>query len=422
MSAARTRSTRFIPSSTTFTRRARLDQLFDDSLQQYARGRLSVSTAASGEIQDVDPLVNEALLEIEAEVEGSYSKPLTPEVLGAADVIVTMARSVGEISIPWAHAAPGLAGRRPRRRRPRGSAPNPGRHRPPRARADRRAGPSRPRLLAARVGRRLPKWEAPRRRASGRVRQASNATTSAIAATTLPKISKVDCRRDVRDDDAGEHGGHRQRGVGGDVERGQDRGAVLGRNRHDERAQAAEEGGAEAGAADDRAGEVRRARAGRGGERRSCIIPAARAIEPALAAIQGAVRAGQELGDRRRCGERDDADAGHDRVGRVEQVRRRAAGRARRRGRRSTRRRARRARRGRRAGGRRPGRWGARPSAGSRERSATGSGIKYAPAKAIATGRAGRGRAAAAAPSRSGRATTRRGSRARCRRPRRWRW
>ena len=44
--------------------------------------------------------MNEALLEIEADVEGSYAKPLTPEVLGAADVIVTIARSVGEISIP----------------------------------------------------------------------------------------------------------------------------------------------------------------------------------------------------------------------------------------------------------------------------------------------------------------------------------
>ena len=69
----------------------------------YAGGAVNVSSAASGDLEDLDPVVNEVLAEIGADVSGSYSKPLTQEVLDAADVVVTMARSVGEISIP-AHA------------------------------------------------------------------------------------------------------------------------------------------------------------------------------------------------------------------------------------------------------------------------------------------------------------------------------
>ena len=68
--------------------------------RMYAGPRLSVSTAATGEVQGVDPVVNEALLEVGADAADSYSKPLTREMLDAADVIVTMARSVGEIAIP----------------------------------------------------------------------------------------------------------------------------------------------------------------------------------------------------------------------------------------------------------------------------------------------------------------------------------
>ncbi len=66
----------------------------------HAGPRLSVSTAATGDVQDVDPVVNEVLAEVGADVADSYSKPLTQEMLDAADVVVTMARSVGDISIP----------------------------------------------------------------------------------------------------------------------------------------------------------------------------------------------------------------------------------------------------------------------------------------------------------------------------------
>ena len=68
--------------------------------RMYAGDLLNVSTAASGQVQEVDAVVTEALLEVGADTEGSYAKPLTPEVIDAADVVVTMARSVGEIPIP----------------------------------------------------------------------------------------------------------------------------------------------------------------------------------------------------------------------------------------------------------------------------------------------------------------------------------
>jgi protein-tyrosine-phosphatase len=38
--------------------------------------------------------------EVGIELEGSFSKPLTPEVLAAADVVVTMSKSTGAVAIP----------------------------------------------------------------------------------------------------------------------------------------------------------------------------------------------------------------------------------------------------------------------------------------------------------------------------------
>src|SRR5262249_52423509 len=60
-------------------------------------------------------------------------------------------------------------------------------------------------------------------------------------------------QRDVCDDDAGEDGRQREGGVRGDIEGRHDCRAVLMRDRRRQRAKAAEEGGAEAGATEDRA-------------------------------------------------------------------------------------------------------------------------------------------------------------------------
>ena len=83
---------------------------------------------------------------------------------------------------------------------------------------------------------------------------------------TEPKISKVDCRPERAHDRAGEDRRDRDRGVGDDVERRHDRRAVLRRDHHGQRAQRAEEGDAEAAAADHRARPEQGGGVRRGGE------------------------------------------------------------------------------------------------------------------------------------------------------------
>jgi protein-tyrosine-phosphatase len=70
-------------------------------MRELCAGRVNVQSAASGrEISEVDPNVRVAMAEIGIDLETAYSKPLTDEVLQAADVIVTMGRSVGMVEIP----------------------------------------------------------------------------------------------------------------------------------------------------------------------------------------------------------------------------------------------------------------------------------------------------------------------------------
>jgi arsenate reductase (thioredoxin) len=62
--------------------------------------RVSVHTAGSNVEGDVDPVVREAMAEIGIDIAEEFSRPLAPEVLAAADIVVTMGRSVGEVEIP----------------------------------------------------------------------------------------------------------------------------------------------------------------------------------------------------------------------------------------------------------------------------------------------------------------------------------
>jgi len=68
--------------------------------RSFAHESLSAHTAGSGEFGELEPNLVTAMHEIGIDVEGAFSRPLTPEVLDAADVIVTMGRSVGAVSIP----------------------------------------------------------------------------------------------------------------------------------------------------------------------------------------------------------------------------------------------------------------------------------------------------------------------------------
>jgi len=62
--------------------------------------RVNVSSAATGAFEEIDPVVRAAMEEIGVPFGDAYSKPLTQELLDAADVVVTMGRSVGSVTIP----------------------------------------------------------------------------------------------------------------------------------------------------------------------------------------------------------------------------------------------------------------------------------------------------------------------------------
>ena len=70
-------------------------------MRAIAGGRLSVHSAGTeGRAAPVDPGVTEVMHEIGIDLSEEHSKPLTPEVLSAADVVVTMGRSTGVVDIP----------------------------------------------------------------------------------------------------------------------------------------------------------------------------------------------------------------------------------------------------------------------------------------------------------------------------------
>jgi len=70
-------------------------------MRALAEGRISVHSAGTGGGRaPVDPGVSTAMGEIGIDLDDAYSKPLTPEVLAAADVVITMGRSTGDVTIP----------------------------------------------------------------------------------------------------------------------------------------------------------------------------------------------------------------------------------------------------------------------------------------------------------------------------------
>ena len=98
------------------------------------------------------------------------------------------------------------------------------------------------------------------------MRHASAATASASSGHDRAEELEGRLQAERLHERAGQDRGQRDRGVGDDVEGRHDLGAVLGRDRGAERAQAAEEGDAEARAADQRADPEQRGRLGPGGE------------------------------------------------------------------------------------------------------------------------------------------------------------
>ena len=59
-------------------------------LKLRAQGRIHVRTAGSAPSEEIDPLVVEAMTEVGVDMSEEFPKPLTDEVVRAADVVITM--------------------------------------------------------------------------------------------------------------------------------------------------------------------------------------------------------------------------------------------------------------------------------------------------------------------------------------------
>jgi arsenate reductase (thioredoxin) len=63
-------------------------------------GRVSVHSAGTAVQGQIDPAVRTAITELGIDLDDAFARPVTDEVLRAADVVVTMGHSVGVIEIP----------------------------------------------------------------------------------------------------------------------------------------------------------------------------------------------------------------------------------------------------------------------------------------------------------------------------------
>jgi arsenate reductase (thioredoxin) len=69
-------------------------------LTMRSEGRVIAHSAGSTAASSIDPGVVEVMAELGIDLSEAYAKPLAPEVLAAADRVVTMGRSVGSVQIP----------------------------------------------------------------------------------------------------------------------------------------------------------------------------------------------------------------------------------------------------------------------------------------------------------------------------------
>jgi arsenate reductase (thioredoxin) len=71
-------------------------------LELRSGSRITAHSAGSTVGGLLDPAVVEVMAELEIDLSEAYAKPLSQEVVAAADVIVTMGRSVGTVQLPEA--------------------------------------------------------------------------------------------------------------------------------------------------------------------------------------------------------------------------------------------------------------------------------------------------------------------------------
>jgi len=65
-----------------------------------SEGRIAAHSAGSTASDAIDPAVTHVMAELDVDMGEAYAKPLSDEVLQAADIVVTMGRSVGHVEIP----------------------------------------------------------------------------------------------------------------------------------------------------------------------------------------------------------------------------------------------------------------------------------------------------------------------------------
>jgi arsenate reductase len=102
-------------------------QMAAGPLDHHAEGRVHVRSAGSEPADRINPNVVAVMAELGVDISKEFPKPLTDEVVVAADAVVHdgMWRRPPDLS---RQALRGLGGRRSRGGRPRGGAPNPRRH------------------------------------------------------------------------------------------------------------------------------------------------------------------------------------------------------------------------------------------------------------------------------------------------------
>ena len=70
-----------------------------------SEGRINAHSAGSTASSTIDPNVVAVMAELDVDLGEAFAKPLSDEVLRAADIVVTMGRSVGNVEIPDETAA-----------------------------------------------------------------------------------------------------------------------------------------------------------------------------------------------------------------------------------------------------------------------------------------------------------------------------
>jgi protein-tyrosine-phosphatase len=65
-----------------------------------SQGRVVAHSAGQTAATEVDPAVVAVMAELGVDLTDAYAKPLSTEVLAAADIVITMGRSVGSVEIP----------------------------------------------------------------------------------------------------------------------------------------------------------------------------------------------------------------------------------------------------------------------------------------------------------------------------------